>query len=202
MSSTNPRLEHIPPVRRSAKVIQLPIPKRVKGPRIVRLLGVMLVMMLIGAILERWYLEHWAPTPPEEIAGIGPEEKQVFELINEQRTKAGVPALKVAPKVTVIARSHSYDMALRRYMAHVSPSDHIGPEGRLRGNGIHYQVMGENVYEETFPDHSTMASRVVKGWMSSPDHRANILSPDFTETGIGVAYSSNGETYVTEDFIR
>ncbi len=162
MSSTNPRLEHIPPVRRSAKVIQLPIPKRVKGPRIVRLLGVMLVMMLIGAILERWYLEHWAPTPPEEIAGIGPED----------------------------------------YMAHVSPSDHIGPEGRLRGNGIHYQVMGENVYEETFPDHSTMASRVVKGWMSSPDHRANILSPDFTETGIGVAYSSNGETYVTEDFIR
>jgi len=42
---------------------------------------------------------------------------------------------------------------------------------------------------------------VVVGWMASPGHRANILSADFTEIGIGVT-SGGGKfgTYWTQEF--
>ena len=36
----------------------------------------------------------------------------------------------------------------------------------------------------------------------SPDHRANIVSDKFTETGVGIARSADGSTYVTQDFVR
>src|SRR5919109_1185606 len=41
---------------------------------------------------------------------------------------------------------------------------------------------------------------VVAGWMSSPGHRANILSPNFTEIGIGLAQGGKYGSYWTQDF--
>jgi uncharacterized protein YkwD len=42
----------------------------------------------------------------------------------------------------------------------------------------------------------------MKGWLKSPEHLANIISGQFTETGVGVAQSADGATYVTQDFVR
>ncbi|HTY56376.1 MAG TPA: CAP domain-containing protein, partial [Candidatus Binataceae bacterium] len=60
----------------------------------------------------------------------------------------------------------------------------------------------ENIYMEGSPDPSEMPDRAVKAWMASPPHRENMLSANFRETGIGVARSSDGKTYVTQDFLR
>ena len=38
-------------------------------------------------------------------------------------------------------------------------------------------------------------------WMNSPGHKANILSKNFTEIGVGVAKNSDGTIYWTQQFI-
>jgi uncharacterized protein YkwD len=172
--------------------------------------------MLLGAALMRIYIvrsvghlpeEVAAITEPavkqhaEQVAAITEPESKILELINAERMRNGLEALKFAPRLAVIARSHSYDMALRHYLAHASP-DGLTPGDRLRGVGIHYETVGENIYKEDFPEHDTMPERAVRLWLNSPPHRANILSPDFRATGIGVAYSSDGQTYITQDFMR
>ncbi len=46
-----------------------------------------------------------------------------------------------------------------------------------------------------------LESSIVQGWMASPGHRANILDPNYTDEGIGVA-KVNNFVIVTEDFIE
>jgi len=72
----------------------------------------------------------------------------------------------------------------------------------VRGLGIEYQQMAENIYMDDFRDADGLAARAVKGWLNSPEHRANMLSPELTESGVGIARSSSGKTYLTQDFIR
>lgn len=46
-----------------------------------------------------------------------------------------------------------------------------------------------------------LARKTVAGWMESPGHKANILTPDFDESGVGLAYV-NGYIVATQDFIK
>lgn len=43
------------------------------------------------------------------------------------------------------------------------------------------------------------ADEVVNAWMASPEHKANILKPDFTTMGIGIA-NKNGKNYWAQIF--
>jgi uncharacterized protein YkwD len=54
-------------------------------------------------------------------------------------------------------------------------------------------VAGYNAPEE-------IAQQAVEGWMSSPGHRQNILTPQWTREGIGLAISSDGKIYATQNF--
>ena len=47
-----------------------------------------------------------------------------------------------------------------------------------------------------YPD----AASVMDGWMNSPGHRANILSANVTQIGVGLAYAADGSPYWTMDF--
>jgi uncharacterized protein YkwD len=40
----------------------------------------------------------------------------------------------------------------------------------------------------------------MSGWMNSPGHRANLLNPNMTEIGLGLAYTAGGYPYWTQDF--
>ena len=60
--------------------------------------------------------------------------------------------------------------------------------------GVSYRTAGENIaYGQRSPQ------EVVKGWMNSPGHRANILNGSFGKIGIGV-YQSNGVIYWSQLF--
>jgi uncharacterized protein YkwD len=65
-----------------------------------------------------------------------------------------------------------------------------------------YQELAENIYMDDDHEQEGLPERAVKAWLASPEHRANMLSSSFTETGVGIARSSDGRTYVTQDFIR
>ena len=47
------------------------------------------------------------------------------------------------------------------------------------------------------PDH--VAKDAVNGWMDSPGHRKNILTPEFDREGIGVKVSAFS-IYITQNF--
>jgi uncharacterized protein YkwD len=157
--------------------------------------------VLVAAIVARVYLSTSHPPSPEQAAGVSAEESRVLELVNRERAKAGMAALKLEPHLAVAARGHSYDMALRNYFSHDS-AEGISAEQRLRGSGIDYTEMGENIYEDDLPARDQLPERAVRQWMASPGHRKNMLSPAFNQTGVGMARAADGATYITQDFIQ
>jgi uncharacterized protein YkwD len=190
------------PSRGPGKIIPLPTPRVVRRQRAIKAATAALALGLTAAILARLYISRTSPLSPEEIAGLSTQESEIIKLVNDERVRAGLMSLKFSPRLAVMARGHSYDMAIRRYFAHNSPEGST-PADRLRGVGLTYQELAENIYMEDYHDSgAALPPRALKGWLASPEHRANMLSPGFRETGVGIARSSDGKAYVTQDFVR
>jgi uncharacterized protein YkwD len=188
-------------VQQRGKVIPMPMPKVVRQRRAVRRMMVLLGLGLMVAVAGRVYLNTRLPRSQEQLAGVSADETRILELVNQVRKKAGLAALKLSGRLAVAARGHSYDMALRHYFANES-ADGVSAEQRIRGSGIAYAEMGENIYMEAYPNREGMPERAIEGWLGSPGHRKNLLSSKFTATGVGTAHAADGSTYVTQDFIR
>ena len=106
-------------------------------------------------------------------------EQAMIDLVNTERAKAGLKALKFDSKLRDLARYHSEDMFKRGYFSHYSPEGDSAAD-RASQFGISYQVIGENLaYAPTL-------DLAHQGLMNSPGHRANILSTDYGKIGIGV----------------
>lgn len=108
-------------------------------------------------------------------------------LLNRERTRRGLPALRENSLLSAASLEHSQDMVRRDYFDHTTPDGRtVGT--RLRALGYARGVSassGENI-AYGFGVKSTPAS-IVRIWMDSPPHRADILRPTFTEIGIGIA---------------
>ncbi|TDC44182.1 hypothetical protein E1281_34440 [Actinomadura sp. KC345] len=121
----------------------------------------------------------------------GPEAAAV-SLTNAERAKAGCPALRVDQRLVTAARKHSADMAANDYFSHTSQNGD-SPWKRMEDAG--YPSPGaENIAK----GHPTAAA-VVKGWMDSPGHRANILNCDLRAIGVGRASGPGGPLW-TQNF--
>ncbi|MGW4293903.1 CAP domain-containing protein [Micromonospora chersina] len=124
--------------------------------------------------------------------GLTAELREVVDLVNQERAKAGCKALAVNDKLTLAAQRHSQDQADHKTMSH-DGSDGSDVGDRLDRVGYAWRSYGENVaWNQQSP------AAVMDAWMNSPGHRANILNCSFTEIGVGVA-RSNGP-YWTQDF--
>lgn len=105
-------------------------------------------------------------------------EKQMFEQVNQERTKFGVKPLAWNESFAQIGRNHSKDMFEGGYFSHYSKEGKdVG--NRLDESGIVYTYAGENL--ALAPD----VTRAHTGLMDSPGHRRNILDPAFGQIGIG-----------------
>ncbi|WP_125151926.1 CAP domain-containing protein [Clostridium rectalis] len=123
-------------------------------------------------------------------------EQEVIKLVNEERAKISLPALKANVELSKVARIKSQDMIDKNYFSHTSPT-YGSPFDMMKKFGIKYTTAGENIAS----GYST-AKEVVDGWMNSPGHRANILNKSFTEIGVGLGKNSNGTCYWTQMFIN
>jgi len=122
-------------------------------------------------------------------------QKKVVELVNKERAKAGLKALKMNSELSKVATLKSQDMAKNNYFDHNSPT-YGSPFDMMKRFGITYRTAGENIaMGQTSPE------QVMNGWMNSPGHRANILKASFTQIGVGVAKNSAGRLYWTQQFI-
>ncbi len=201
--SARPATRRRPPGTRNgpAKVIRMPIPTVVRRRRAIKAGLGLLVLSLIAAIIARFYLMYTAPPSPEKVSGLTEQETEILDLVNQERARGGLRPLKFSPRLAVIARGHSYDMAMRHYLAHNSP-DGVAPADRISGVGIGYRAVAGNIYMDDYADSAGVSRRAMNGWLKSPEHLANIVSGKFTETGVGIAQSADGSTYVTQDFLR
>ena len=133
--------------------------------------------------------------------------KKVHVLINNERVSHGLTPLSWNSKIAQAALNHSNDMASRNYFEHNSPEGYdfswryaqVGFSCSVTYGNMIYGG-GENImFLEGYYGVDTIAAETVNGWMNSPGHRANILTPHFQSQGIGTNDSGN-QVYVTQNF--
>ena len=105
-------------------------------------------------------------------------------LTNIQRQQNHLPVLQMNSELAAAAGAKAQNMFAENYWAHNSPSGKT-PWDFIRGAGYNYVYAGENLARGF-----TTAQDTVNAWMASPDHRANILSPNYNDVGFAVAEGS------------
>jgi uncharacterized protein YkwD len=118
--------------------------------------------------------------------------KRVLRLVNEARAKPrrcggvsyeAVPRLELSAALEHVALLHARDMASNDFFAHKG-SDGSLPADRVSRSGYRWRAVGENIAAG-----AADAETVVRGWLASPGHCANIMSGKYSE--MGVAYVVN-----------
>jgi uncharacterized YkwD family protein/spore coat assembly protein SafA len=123
-------------------------------------------------------------------------QNKVVALTNAERSKRGLGPLKINWELQRVARIKSEDMRNKNYFEHTSPT-FGSPFEMMKNFGIHYSYAGENIAAgQPTPE------EVVRSWMNSPGHRANILKREYTQIGCGVAFGGSYRVYWTQEFIR
>lgn len=105
--------------------------------------------------------------------------REVIDLVNQARTRAGCSTLTPDRRLDAAAAGHSRDMAERNYFSHTSPEGETFAD-RARRAG-YPRPGGENIARG-----QRSAEQVMTAWMGSPGHRANILNCRFTTIGVGL----------------
>jgi uncharacterized protein YkwD len=121
-------------------------------------------------------------------------ERQMFDLVNEERVNAGLKPLAWDDALLPVARAHSTEMFKLKYFSHQSPVNG-SPFDRLKVAGITYTRAGENL---AYAQSVTIAHR---GLMESQGHRENILRPEFTHVAIGVISAGPYGRMFTQMFV-
>ena len=154
-------------------------------------------------------------------------EQYVLELINKARANPtaqasslgvglndGLPAgtisgnpeapLAFSPTLTASAQQHSGWMLANNTFSHYGPNNE-SPSDRMAAAGYQFTgswMAGENIAmvsgSATLLDQAT-ALTLANNLFVSPEHRENILNPNYTEDGAGFA-SGNGTVMLTQDF--
>ncbi|OPY61091.1 MAG: Cysteine-rich secretory protein family protein [Syntrophorhabdaceae bacterium PtaU1.Bin034] len=105
----------------------------------------------------------------------------IIAATNQARRLQGLTELNENPLLDAIAEVKAKDMFERQYFAHVSPTGEQASDIAQRV-GYKYKIIAENIARGLFLTNQ----KIVDGWMQSPGHRKNILSPEVREIGASV----------------
>lgn len=128
--------------------------------------------------------------------GESSQANEVLKLVNEERKKQGLSSLTLSSKLTSIATTKAKDMAVNKYFSHQSPT-YGSPFEMLQQFGVSYRSAGENI-----AGGQKTAKEVMNSWMNSSGHRANILSKNYTQLGVGYYQGGSYGTYWVQMFIK
>lgn len=124
-------------------------------------------------------------------------ENEVVRLTNVQRTAHGCSALHIDERLRTAARGHSTDMVVRNFFSHTGSNGSNFVAREAAAGYPRNSASAENIaWGYRTPND------VVTAWMNSAGHRANILNCASHAVGVGVAYTSGGAPYWTQDFGR
>jgi uncharacterized protein YkwD len=112
-------------------------------------------------------------------------------LLNRERARHGLRAVRFEPRLQRAARAHAADMAARDYFSHVSPEGST-LDDRVRRTGYLDRVARWTIGEAIAWGARRLGSprAILRGLLDSPPHRAILLDPSFRDVGVGVAHGA------------
>jgi uncharacterized protein YkwD len=167
--------------------------------RSVPLLATFLALALFPAAAQACHGGH-RPVEPQHLKRAS---KATLCLLNRVRTHHGLHRLHGNADLRHAATHHSRHMVRRHFFEHTAPNGST-MVARVRASGyLHagiFWTVGENLGWGQGALGTPRA--MVRAWMHSPPHRANILTPGFRDIGIGVVagapFGGSGATYTTD----
>lgn len=151
---------------------------------------------LYKRIILAVFVISFLAVPKAAVLAAGISAKNVIELTNKSRAKAGLPALVENGKLSAAARDKANDMVKQDYFAHTSPAG-TTPWDWLKKEDYKYKYAGENLainYASAESQH--------EAWMKSRSHRDNILNANYQEIGVAVLNGkvAGNETLLTVQY--
>ena len=113
---------------------------------------------------------------------------QLLDLHNRARKEKGRTRLEESRRLSEAAQAHAEDMASRRQMTH-DGADGSDVADRVLELGYRYRRCGENIAKGHYSP-----ELVMRGWLTSPPHRRNILG-GYSQVGLGYATDKDGTPY-------
>lgn len=167
-----------------------------------RLFALIFGSLLIGALTPLW-AQQASPRSKTQRKPVRMTVSQlewaVFDLVNAERKKKGLGELRWNSDLAGIARKHSEKMAKMGLVGHYE--DEMTLSERVRKAGFtSWTALGENVSQNRGYDNPAKAA--VEKWMLSEGHRKSIVDVRWDVTGVGVAFDSKGQAYLTQEFAR
>jgi len=184
-----------------------------------RVAALLAVAVVLGFVHADATARQQKPQPKVEATDLA---KRIHAQINKNRKKYGPQSLAWNDALSRIASKHSRDMANRNYLDHATPEGKNFPD-RYQQDGFSCEILigreiytgAENIalsrlYNSTITENGVVyyswnsvqeiALKTVDGWMNSPDHRKNILTPHWRQEGIGVEIGPGNNIYITQNF--
>ena len=115
--------------------------------------------------------------------------EQICVLVNQARIKNGLSPLTLSHPISKVAQDYAEDMAERKFFSHEDPDGGTLPE-RYDAGKVDWQTCGENIAQN-----GSTAEAIVKAWLQSPHHYANIMNSAYGHVGIG-----HSAPYWVQDF--
>jgi uncharacterized protein YkwD len=169
--------------------------------RLRRCLAIGLGAVVAAAILAPLSAVAGTTTTAPTAAEISSSEQAELNLLNKDRTAAGLVPVRADPRLMAIARARSTDMATKGYFSHTQP------DGRnvfdiLSADHVTWYNAGEIIAWNNYSMDLT-AAIANSQWMNSPGHHAIIVSTDFNYVGVGLALDpATGKKLWTAVFIK
>ena len=146
-----------------------------------------LLFLLVAYLLNQSIIKTLTITKPG-ILGYSSEitAQKVFDQTNIERQKVGLSPLIYNETLSKSAKAKAEDMFINDYWAHNSPQGKT-PWTFFDQAGYKYSIAGENLAKDFDNTDSLM-----KAWMASPTHKANIIHDRYQEIGIAVVNGTLG----------
>lgn len=147
-----------------------------------------LFLLAIGLVIVQFTFAHTPQVtlPQGDVLGYASQISlpEVIRLTNVKRAESGLSPVTENALLDQAARAKGADMLAKGYWAHVAP-DGTEPWDFFKGVNYKYRYAGENLARDF-----SSASGAVEGWMASPSHRENMLSPKYKDIGVAVVEGS------------
>ena len=128
-----------------------------------------------------------APASPAELTADPGTEAQFISRINSLRASKGLSQLQPHAELTGVARRWTDRMVAAGQISH---NPNLGSQ--VGGN---WSKLGENVGVGCCVD------ELMRAFINSPAHYANLVDPAWTHVGVGVTFSGDGRLYTTHNFM-
>ena len=122
---------------------------------------------------------------------------EILRLANLERERAGLLPLTQNQTLEDLATQYACEMIYYDFFDHEHAVTGSRPTDRATESGYDWLAFAENLAAG-----QPTPARAMADWMASEGHRENILSPQFTELGVGVRTGGQFQTYWVQEFGR